>query len=178
MSHRHATLCGPLLQWTLETLCKTLAKLSDCNCYNNNYSQTNNSNPSSKAWVTSELWQSRNNEKFLDHFHLFCLRYWIWIKVRFNFADQRSISLNVLILELHWFLEIIFFLTFTGTPPIQCKRKVIESLKLLLNCFRFLISNTDHIIDVNQGTSGHQHDQINIVCPKYEAGTPNEVELS
>ena len=55
---------------------------------------------------------------------------------------------------------------------------MIESLKLLLNCFRFLISNTDHIIDVNQGTLGHQHDQINIVCPKYEAGTPNEVELS
>lgn len=38
----------------------------------------------------------------------------------------------------------------------------------------FLISNTDHIIDVNQGTSGQQHDQINIVCPKYEKGTPNE----
>jgi len=38
----------------------------------------------------------------------------------------------------------------------------------------FLISNTDHIIDVNQGTVGHQHDQINIVCPKYEEGTPKE----
>ena len=43
--------------------------------------------------------------------------------------------------------------------------------------FRFMISNTDHIIDVNKATSGvgHQHDQIDIVCPKYESGTPNEV---
>ena len=44
--------------------------------------------------------------------------------------------------------------------------------------FRFLISNTDHIIDVNKATSGLQHDQINIVCPKYEAGTPNEVAFN
>ena len=42
-----------------------------------------------------------------------------------------------------------------------------------------MISNTDHIIDVNKATSGvgHQHDQIDIVCPKYESGTPNEVRI-
>ena len=40
---------------------------------------------------------------------------------------------------------------------------------------RFLISNTDHIIDVNKATNPHQHDQINIVCPHYAVGTPEEV---
>ena len=53
--------------------------------------------------------------------------------------------------------------------------KATTSAELNTNVFRFLISNTDHIIDVNQGTVGHQHDQINIVCPKYEEGTPKEV---
>eukprot|EP00090_Calanus_glacialis_P039033 TRINITY_DN6798_c0_g1_i8.p1 TRINITY_DN6798_c0_g1~~TRINITY_DN6798_c0_g1_i8.p1 ORF type:complete len:268 (-),score=18.85 TRINITY_DN6798_c0_g1_i8:124-927(-) len=38
----------------------------------------------------------------------------------------------------------------------------------------FLISNTDHIIDVNKATNPHQHDQINIVCPHYAVGTPEE----
>jgi len=39
----------------------------------------------------------------------------------------------------------------------------------------FLISNTDHIIDVNKATTAHQHDQINIVCPQYKPDTPQEV---
>lgn len=39
----------------------------------------------------------------------------------------------------------------------------------------FLISNTDHIIDVNKATTAHQHDQINIVCPQYEPHTPPEI---
>ena len=42
--------------------------------------------------------------------------------------------------------------------------------------FRFLISNTDHIIDVNKATTAHQHDQINIVCPQYKPETPKEVK--
>ena len=41
---------------------------------------------------------------------------------------------------------------------------------------RFLISNTDHIIDVNQAANPHLHDQINIVCPSYVAGAPKQVD--
>ena len=41
--------------------------------------------------------------------------------------------------------------------------------------FRFLISNTDHIIDVNQATAIHEYDTINIVCPKYDKDTQDEV---
>ena len=55
----------------------------------------------------------------------------------------------------------------------------IISFKIHIQVFkfnlRFLISNTDHIIDVNEATNPHQHDQINIVCPHYAAGTPEEV---
>lgn len=40
----------------------------------------------------------------------------------------------------------------------------------------FLISNTDHIIDVNQAANPHLHDQINIVCPSYVAGAPKQIE--
>jgi len=38
----------------------------------------------------------------------------------------------------------------------------------------FLISNTDHIIDVNQATAIHEYDTINIVCPKYDKNTEDE----
>ena len=44
--------------------------------------------------------------------------------------------------------------------------------------FRFLISNTDHIIDVNQATAIHEYDTINIVCPKYDKNTDDEVSLA
>lgn len=38
----------------------------------------------------------------------------------------------------------------------------------------FLISNTDHIIDVNTRSGPHQHDTIDIVCPQYPAHTPDQ----
>ena len=43
--------------------------------------------------------------------------------------------------------------------------------------FRFLISNTDHIIDVNSrpNLGPHQYDKINIICPKYPQFTPEKV---
>jgi len=38
----------------------------------------------------------------------------------------------------------------------------------------FLISNTDHIIDVNKATTAQQHDRINIVCPKYDNSSSDQ----
>ena len=66
------------------------------------------------------------------------------------------------------------FLTFIGTQPIQCEQTVWVSWNENF-IFRFLISNTDHIIDVNQATAIHEYDTINIVCPKYDKNTKDEV---
>ena len=68
------------------------------------------------------------------------------------------------------------FLTFIGTQPIQCEQTQIFFVSRNENfIFRFLISNTDHIIDVNQATAIHEYDTINIVCPKYDKNTEDEV---
>ena len=37
---------------------------------------------------------------------------------------------------------------------------------------RFRIDNTDHIIDVNQGRTFMEYDQVNIVCPLYDKSVP------
>lgn len=49
--------------------------------------------------------------------------------------------------------------------------KTISNLANVLDCFRFRIDNTDHIIDVNKGNMPFEYDQVNIVCPVYAPGT-------
>ena len=48
---------------------------------------------------------------------------------------------------------------------------------IIIDLFRFRIDNTDHIIDVNQGTMPHEYDQINIICPHYQESVPQQVSL-
>ena len=61
----------------------------------------------------------------------------------------------------------------TGTPPTQCKLSELSLNIMSRAVFRFQISNTDHIIDVNSGpgVAGSYH-QINIICPSYSATFP------
>ena len=53
-------------------------------------------------------------------------------------------------------------------------------LELDICLFRFQISNTDHIIDVNSrpGLGPHQYDRINIICPQYPTYTQLQVNAS
>ena len=49
----------------------------------------------------------------------------------------------------------------------------------LFYIFSFRIDNTDHIIDVNEGSTGSpfEYDQVNIICPLYDQRTtPNEMD--
>jgi len=75
-----------------------------------------------------------------------------------------------------------FFITFyTSFVGFQTRSSVIDGKTALPDLYWnttnpiFLISNTDHIIDVNKATTAHQHDQINIVCPQYKPETPKEM---
>ena len=65
---------------------------------------------------------------------------------------------------------------FTGTHQIQCEK--FYDIKLFMFSCSFDISNTDHIIDVNQAVVGHQYDQINIICPYYPAVEGGQVSGS
>jgi len=76
------------------------------------------------------------------------------------------------------FLILTFFTCFIG---FHTRSAVIDGKTVLPDLYWnttnpiFLISNTDHIIDVNKATTAHQHDQINIVCPQYKPETPKEI---
>ena len=118
------------------------------------------------------LWK----HEILWNFHyIFYLLGRVWAKVGFvrNFYKQ-NIKL-ITFAGARWFMErTSSFLTFIGTQPIQCEQTVWVSWNENF-IFRFLISNTDHIIDVNQATAIHEYDTINIVCPKYDKNTEDEV---
>jgi len=73
---------------------------------------------------------------------------------------------------------ITFFIYLVGFEPrgslIHGKNIILPDLYWNTTNPIFLISNTDHIIDVNKATAIHEYDTINIVCPKYSKNTDNE----
>jgi len=73
---------------------------------------------------------------------------------------------------------ITFFIYLVGFEPrgslIHGKNIILPDLYWNTTNPIFLISNTDHIIDVNQATAIHEYDTINIVCPKYDKNTQDE----
>jgi len=72
---------------------------------------------------------------------------------------------------------ITFFIYIVGLEP---RGNLIHGKNVLPDLYWnttnpiFLISNTDHIIDVNKATAIHEYDTINIVCPKYDKETEDE----
>ena len=52
----------------------------------------------------------------------------------------------------------------------------IKVLNFYLFPFSFRIDNTDHIIDVNQGRSWMEYDQVNILCPLYDKKTTPNIQ--
>jgi len=73
---------------------------------------------------------------------------------------------------------ITFFIYLVGFEPrgslIHGKNIILPDLYWNTTNPIFLISNTDHIIDVNKATAIHEYDTINIVCPKYDKNTQDE----
>jgi len=61
--------------------------------------------------------------------------------------------------------------------PLLVSEKLLVGEKLLTQFFRFHISNTDHIIDVNTASSGRKYDRINIVCPHSGNGSMVEKHI-
>ena len=117
--------------------------------------------------------------KFCETFITFFI-YLVGFEPRYDllgtFVNRNNLKL-ITFTGARWFMErTSSFLTFIGTQPIQCEQTLRFFLSRNENfIFRFLISNTDHIIDVNKATAIHEYDTINIVCPKYSKNTDNEV---
>jgi len=72
---------------------------------------------------------------------------------------------------------ITFFISIVGLEPrgsLTHGKNVLPDLYWNTTNPIFLISNTDHIIDVNKATALHEYDTINIVCPKYDKESEDE----
>ena len=94
----------------------------------------------------SDTWKERPSRPLLEHDQSNVS--WRWV----------SLDMRILVLDFSFDMRVVFF-DFSWN----------ESCIL-----RFLISNTDHIIDVNKATAIHEYDTINIVCPKYDKETEDE----
>ena len=58
---------------------------------------------------------------------------------------------------------------------LECQPRRAQSADRCLSLrYRFQISNTDHIIDVNKGNNLFEYDQVTIICPSYSDGTKEE----